>query len=668
MNVAESIEEPAAEKKKKKESRDGSDYSVLNKEFFTQQNLEHLIQALFDFIKSSLSGSFVQLASRIQSKSTSTLGNDLVNNMSPGPGAETDSFKLRRYVDVLCHLCNILVPVSLKKINDKNVAVELLKPLLTVLMQATMNANWEIVRPTLFAWQTVGDFSYTSTGDFNPVEVVIEKLTEIIIYAAIYTKDYESAYDEMQREEFHDYRNDVRDTLRYFCAPQRRPRTFEQTVNIAIKDCLEMLHNLETSENQWRKLEASLHAVGALNKFCKDDNVALVPLMEALCQLFPHLPRLHGAHCSAVVLVGQMSLWLNANPKYIEVSMSIVLRSLRSPVKLDPNYPLQLKQNHVGSIAFEKIGRDCGNIISTGNPNLFFSLCKDLWSEQREVILDNKQDTLMVLNGLCFIASYVQNAAIPQSRVERMLLEPLIPVFNAVGRPDTSQTNISSTDLMFACSCLQVIFTSYKPSAYTTPDGVERGWHSLLLIEKYGQNVFALLSYDNKNFSNLNAEEDVKNLEEARESLCKAIKSVWDNVKDNTHMCNDQSNLVAYVRSMVDGFGALLVKDLNTSSGQNISGYLDVFKSVLIFSVENNVAEDIISNAVMEIVRILLKYPRVLHELPDACIIFSDLLSVFVNAFPRFIIESSEVAKSLIEIIGIGLTIRYQKSGRKRFK
>ena len=109
-------------------------------------------------------------------------------------------------------------------------------------------------------------------------------------------------------------------------------------------------------------------------------------------------------------------------------------------------------------------------------------------------------------------------------------------------------------------------------------DGVERGWHSLLLIEKYGQNVFALLSYDNKNFSNLNAEEDVKNLEEARESLCKAIKSVWDNVKDNTHMCNDQSNLVAYVRSMVDGFGALLVKDLNTSSGQNISGYLDVFK------------------------------------------------------------------------------------------
>ena len=187
----------------------------------------------------------------------------------------------------------------------------------------------------------------------------------------------------------------------------------------------------------------------------------------------------------------------------------------------------------------------------------------------------------------------------------------------------------------------------------------------MLLIEKYGQNVFALLSYDNKNFSGLNAEEDVKNLEEARESLCKAIKSVWDNMKDNTHMCNDQSNLVAYVRSMVDGFGALLVKDLNTSSGQNISGYLDVFKSVLIFSVENNVAEDIVSNAVMEIVRILLKYPRVLHELPDACIIFSDLLSVFVNAFPRFIIESNEVAKSLIEIINIGLTIRYQKSGRK---
>ena len=52
MSVAESIEEPVAEKKKKrKESRDGSDYSVLNKEFFTQQNLEHLIQALFDIIK-----------------------------------------------------------------------------------------------------------------------------------------------------------------------------------------------------------------------------------------------------------------------------------------------------------------------------------------------------------------------------------------------------------------------------------------------------------------------------------------------------------------------------------------------------------------------------------------------------------------------------------------
>ena len=113
--------------------------------------------------------------------------------MNHGTDVDTDNFKLRRYVDLLCHLCNILVPVSLKKINDKNVAVELLKPLAYGTNASYHEFKLGNCTSNTFAWQTVGDFSYTSSGDFNPVEVVIEKLTEIIIYAAIYTKDYESS-------------------------------------------------------------------------------------------------------------------------------------------------------------------------------------------------------------------------------------------------------------------------------------------------------------------------------------------------------------------------------------------------------------------------------------------------------------------------------------------
>ena len=48
MNVAESMEEPVEEKKRRKQNKDGSDYSILNKEFFTQEHMENLIQALFN--------------------------------------------------------------------------------------------------------------------------------------------------------------------------------------------------------------------------------------------------------------------------------------------------------------------------------------------------------------------------------------------------------------------------------------------------------------------------------------------------------------------------------------------------------------------------------------------------------------------------------------------
>ena len=42
-------------------------------------------------------------------------------------------------------------------------------------------------------------------------------------------------------------------------------------------------------------------------------------------------------------------------------------------------------------------------------------------------------------------------------------------------------------------------------------------------------------------FPGLNAEEDVQKFSKACESLCKAIKSVWDNMKEHTHMCNDHN-------------------------------------------------------------------------------------------------------------------------------
>ena len=680
MNVAESMEEPVEEKKRRKQNKDGSDYSILNKEFFTQEHMENLIQALFNIVKDSLSNAFIQLAAKIQTRKTASVVNNNNGNNNDHNDDDVEEFKLQRYVQIFCFLCNILVPLSLKKIDDKNVAIELLKPLLTILMHATMNSNWEIVRPTLFAWQTVGDFSYTSVGNLNPIEIVIEKLTEIIVYAAIYTKQYENEYDEMEREEFHDYRNDVRDTLRYFCAANRRPHTFAQTVKIALKDTMEMLQNIDTmKDNNWQKLEASLHAVGALNKFCNKNDDVLVPLWEGLFQLFPNLPQLHGVHCSAVVLIGQMSNWVAAHPKYIDASFSIILRSLGIQLNFDVNYPLKLKQNHVGAIAFEKIARDCGKVYFSKNPNYFLSLCKQLWSQERVIVLEDRRDTIMILNGLCYIASSVANSDIPQTNVEEMLLSPLLPIFNAVASQSTnnnqSSTNISCADLMFACKCLEVIFTSYKPLSYTSIDGgVELGWHSLLFIEKYGQNVFSLLSYGSEvggNLVNSSTPEDETNLEEANESLCKAMKSVFDNMENKVHLCNDQNKLILYVTSIVKGFGGLLVQDLNATGGrggQNMTGYLHVFKSVLEFSVKNNVAEDVITNAVIEIIRIILKHPNVLHELPDACIIFCELLSTFVKAYPQFIIKSNVIAKNIVDVISAGLTIQYQKSGRKMIK
>ena len=61
----------------------------------------------------------------------------------------------------------------------------------------------------------------------------------------------------MQREEFHDYRNDVRDDDRAG-APQRRPRTFEQTENIVNYVRREMLQNLDASgQGPNAKLEVS---------------------------------------------------------------------------------------------------------------------------------------------------------------------------------------------------------------------------------------------------------------------------------------------------------------------------------------------------------------------------------------------------------------------------
>ena len=288
----------------------------------------------------------------------------------------------------------------------------------------------------------------------------------------------------MEREEFHDYRNDVRDTLRYFCAANRRPHTFAQTVKIALKDTMEMLQNIDTmKDNNWQKLEASLHAVGALNKFCNKNDDVLVPLWEGLFQLFPNLPQLHGVHCSAVVLIGQMSNWVAAHPKYIDAS------------------------------------------FSGGQSRGFSRRAVHGDSDSEEVeddVLEDRRDTIMILNGLCYIASSVANSDIPQTNVEEMLLSPLLPIFNAVASQSTnnnqSSTNISCADLMFACKCLEVIFTSYKPLSYTSIDGgVELGWHSLLFIEKYGQNVFSLLSYGSEvggNLVNSSTPEDETNLEE----------------------------------------------------------------------------------------------------------------------------------------------------------
>ena len=126
--------------------------------------MENLIQALFNIVKDSLSNAFIQLAAKIQTRKTASVVNNNNGNNNDHNDDDVEEFKLQRYVQIFCFM-QYTCSTFFEKIDDKNVAIELLKPLLTILMHATMNSNWEIVRPTLFAWQTVGDFSYTSVGN-----------------------------------------------------------------------------------------------------------------------------------------------------------------------------------------------------------------------------------------------------------------------------------------------------------------------------------------------------------------------------------------------------------------------------------------------------------------------------------------------------------------------
>ena len=62
----------------------------------------------------------------------------------------------------------------------------------------------------------------------------------------------------------------------------------------------------------------------ALNKFCHENEPALVPLFEGLHSIASELSMNPSIYCSAVILVGQNSHWVRAHPGFVSVAFNIV--------------------------------------------------------------------------------------------------------------------------------------------------------------------------------------------------------------------------------------------------------------------------------------------------------------------------------------------------------
>jgi hypothetical protein len=577
-------------------------------EFFDSAHLQHLVGGLMKYVAHPITGSIEQ---------------SMV-------GAKPDNERAFLLVDVLCQASDSIVPATFKNSGDKSAAMQSLMPLFRNLLRATMHFSWNVVRPTLFAWRTIVDHY------FPALDGLMQQVTEAIVCAAQYTEEYETTMDAFDRDEYQEYRNDCRDALRYFCDPELRPSTFREVVNIALTH----LNSVGSKRGcNWRLLEAGLHGVGALNKFCHENEPALVPLFEGLHSIASELSMNPSIYCSAVILVGQNSHWVRAHPGFVSVAFNIVASSLSIPAGSNEVYPMRLKQNHVGCIAFAKLCEKNARPYFESHPEFFFPLCDQLWTRQLPDM--SCSDKVIVLHGLCHLASAVPPSHSLQTIIEGLFLAPLQSILS------TAASDIPGESLAYASQSLEVIFTQYRPKCtYNTAEP----WHPLCVLQKYWESMKLLLSSTVRH-------QDEEAADTAHESVCKGIQALLADM--DVTKCNKEE-YIALEMTIMEGMGQLYVISSRPC-------YLHVCKLLLELASKYQAGVNLIVSGIIEILQISLNIfgaQGALDNLPSTASKLADMIESLVALHTEFSVSENAAAELIINLLMVGLRAQDTKAGR----
>jgi|UPI000491479C hypothetical protein len=586
-----------------------------DEEFFTPLHLQHVSGIMMKYVSQPITTSLPDIA------------------------ANRDDERSELIVGVLCQMSDVLLPAALKSVGvDANgraishMEVQQFEPLISILLSATTHPSWRVVKPTLFSWRRVADLPC-----FKSLDAVIRKVSEAVLFAAKYTEQYETEMDAFDRDEFQAYRNDARDTLRYFSAPDRRPSTFNEVVEIAV-------HQLVNNSGNWRNVEAGLHAVGALNKFCDKKDESLVPLFESFfnigVQNFSASPSIN---CSTVVLIGQMAHWITVHPKYVSMAFDIVGNSIGIAREHSKTYPLRLKQNHVGCIAFAKLCEQTANPHFMNRPDSFFSLCEQLWTRRSGPDMD-PDDILFILHGLCRLASVIPLEHTTPATVEGLLLSPLEPIF--------AYTSIEGKDLLFAGQCLEMVFSKYRPASNASSG--ELMWSPLSTLEKYFSPVMSLMST-----TALHADDEAA--DSAHEALCRGIKSLLGDVDVST--CEKGKYVNSLIKTL-KGMGTLYVASPRPC-------YLDVCQFLLDLSTKYQAGQNVVLPGTVEILQIshrLFSQPGAYDKIPSTASKVADLLSRLICLHTEFILSEGPITELAVNLLMVGLLCQDRRAGRSFIK
>lgn len=219
----------------------------------------------------------------------------------------------------------------------------------------------EISNETMMFWI---DFRQYISGKHEQrmleFERFISRLLNILIERTQIPDGFE-ATSPVVKEQFGAYRNDVRAVFRSLA-----------TVSSASEDRFivdaihAVLHQYELADaghvdaSWWRKTEVYIHALSALAKSMREDDLSLVP------RVFEYLSRdepTHGAlQRTTTIFLGVASHWFAKNPSFIDAFAFKILSKTLSISEEHANsiFPMREEEDHVGFVALRKLANRCG--------------------------------------------------------------------------------------------------------------------------------------------------------------------------------------------------------------------------------------------------------------------------------------------------------------------